>query len=74
MAKICKFIIDGLKIRSCVNLKFNEFMGSFIQVKMLKIRYFGHVMRAHQCLEKVIMLGITAGARKKREAVYAMAG
>ena len=33
--------------------------------KMLKIRYFGHVMRAHQYLEKYIMLGITGGARKK---------
>ena len=33
--------------------------------KMLKMRYFGHVMRAHQSLEKDIMLGITAGARKK---------
>ena len=32
---------------------------------MLKMRYFGHVMRAHQSLEKGIMLGITAGARKK---------
>ena len=29
------------------------------------MRYFGHVMRAHQSLEKDIMLGITAGARKK---------
>ena len=33
--------------------------------KMLKIRYFEHVMRAHQSLEKDIMLGITGGARKK---------
>ena len=33
--------------------------------KMLKMRYFGHVMRAHQSLEKDIMLGITVGARKK---------
>ena len=32
---------------------------------MLKMRYFGHVMRAHQSLEKDIMLGITAGTRKK---------
>ena len=32
---------------------------------MLKMRYFGHVMRAHQSLEKYIMLGITAGERKK---------
>ena len=32
---------------------------------MLKMRYFGHVMRAHQSLKKDIMLGITAGARKK---------
>jgi hypothetical protein len=33
--------------------------------KMLNMRHFGHVMRAHQSLEKDIMLGITAGARKK---------
>ena len=33
--------------------------------KTLKMRYFGHVMRPHQSLEKDIMLGITAGARKK---------
>ena len=33
--------------------------------KMRKMRYFGHVMRAHQSLEKDIMLGIIAGARKK---------
>jgi hypothetical protein len=33
--------------------------------KMLKILYFGHVMISHQSLEKDIMLGITAGARKK---------
>ena len=33
--------------------------------KMLKMRYFGHVMRAHQSLEKYIMLGITGGAREK---------
>ena len=26
---------------------------------------FGHVMRGHQSLEKYIMLGITAGVRKK---------
>jgi hypothetical protein len=32
---------------------------------MLKMRYFGHVMRAHQSLEKDIMLGITGGARRK---------
>ena len=32
---------------------------------ILKMRYFGHVMRAHQSLEKDIMLGIIAGARKK---------
>ena len=32
---------------------------------MMKMRYFGHVMRAHQSLEKVIMVGITAGARKR---------
>ena len=29
------------------------------------MRYFGHVMRVHQSLEKDIMLGITGGARKK---------
>ena len=34
---------------------------------MLKVPYFGHVMRAHQSLEKDIMLGITGGARKKGE-------
>ena len=33
--------------------------------KMLKMRYFVHVMRAHQSLEKDIMLGITGGAGKK---------
>ena len=33
--------------------------------KMLKMRYFGHMMRAHQSLEKNIMLGITGGARKE---------
>jgi hypothetical protein len=33
--------------------------------KMLKMRYFEQVMRAHQSLEKDIMLGITGGARKK---------
>ena len=32
--------------------------------KMLRMRYFGHMMRAHQSLEKYIMLGITAGVRK----------
>ena len=32
---------------------------------MLKMRYSRHVLRAHQSLEKDIMLGITAGARKK---------
>ena len=32
---------------------------------MLKMRYFGQVMRAHQSLEKYIKLGIPAGARKK---------
>ena len=29
------------------------------------MRYFRHVMGAHQSLEKDIMLGITGGARKK---------
>ena len=29
------------------------------------MRYFGHVMRAHQSLEKNIMLRVTAGVRKK---------
>ena len=29
------------------------------------MRYFRQVMRAHQSLEKGIMLGITGGARKK---------
>ena len=33
--------------------------------KMMKMRYFGPVMGAHQSLEKYIMLGISAGARKK---------
>ena len=33
--------------------------------KMLKMCYFLHVMRAHQSLEKDIILGITGGARKK---------
>ena len=33
--------------------------------RTLKMRYFGHVMRTHQSLEKYIMLGITGGARKK---------
>ena len=33
--------------------------------RMLKMRYFGHVMRTHQSLEKDIMLGITAGETKK---------
>ena len=33
--------------------------------KILKMRYFGQVMKAHQSLEKYIMLGITAGERKK---------
>ena len=39
--------------------------------KMLKIRYFGHVMRTHQSLEKDIMLGITAGARIKGKPIGA---
>ena len=34
---------------------------------MLKMRYFGHVMRVHQSLEKDVMLGITGGARKKEK-------
>ena len=38
--------------------------------KILKMRYFGHVMRAHQSLEKYIMLGITAGERGPPYAVY----
>ena len=33
--------------------------------KMLRMRYFEHVMGAHQSLAKGIMLGITGGARKK---------
>jgi hypothetical protein len=33
--------------------------------KMLKMQYFGYVMRAHQSLEKDIMLGRTAGTRNK---------
>ena len=33
--------------------------------KMLKVRYFGQIMREHQSLEKDIMLGIAEGARKK---------
>ena len=37
--------------------------------KMLKVRYFEHVMRPHQSLEKDIMLGITGGARKKGKPV-----
>ena len=31
------------------------------------MQYFGHVMRANQSLEKDILLGITAGARKKEK-------
>ena len=31
------------------------------------MRYFGHVMRTHQFLEKNIMLGITGGSRKKEK-------
>ena len=33
--------------------------------KMLKMRYFGHVMKTHQPPEEDIMLRITAGASKK---------
>ena len=33
--------------------------------KMVKMRYFGHVIRACQYLEKYMILGIAAGARKK---------
>jgi hypothetical protein len=33
--------------------------------KILKMPYFEHVMKAHQSLDKDIMLGITGGARKK---------
>jgi hypothetical protein len=42
--------------------------------KMLKLLYFGHLMRAYQFLEKDIMLGITAGVRKKRVTPYAVDG
>jgi hypothetical protein len=34
---------------------------------MLKMRYSGYVMRAHQPLEKDIMPGISAGAMKKEK-------
>ena len=36
-----------------------------VLTKMLQIRYFGHVTRANQSLDNAIMLGITAGTRKK---------
>ena len=39
-----------------------------------KMQYFGHVMRAHQSLEKNIMLRITAGTRERMEASYAVDG
>ena len=35
-----------------------------VMTKMLRVRYFGHVMRTHQSLEKDIMLGINAGTRR----------
>ena len=31
---------------------------------MLKMLYFGHVIRTHQALEKYLILGITAGAEE----------
>ena len=40
-------------------------MSLEVVTEILKMMYLGHVMRAHQSLEKDIMLGITAGARKK---------
>jgi hypothetical protein len=48
------------KVRS--NIFFSE-----VLTKMLKMLYFVHVMKAHQYLEKYIMLGIITGARKKGE-------
>ena len=53
MAENCK--CRGQKVRPNISLE--------AMTKMQKMRYFGHVMRAHQSSEKDIMLGITAGAR-----------
>ena len=49
-------------------------MGQFMGLVLSSVEYaiFGHVMRAHPSLEKDIILGITAEARKK--APYAVHG
>jgi hypothetical protein len=57
MAENCKSVKKMQKVRPNISLE--------SLTKILKMRHFGHVMRAHQSLEKYIKLGITAGARKK---------
>ena len=60
MVENSKNIVDkkeNKEILFCISLE--------AMTKMLKMQYFGHAMRAHQSLEKDIMLGITAGTRKK---------
>ena len=53
------------KTNKDISLKVTSNISLEAITKWLKMRYFGRVMRTHQSLEKCIILGITAGARKK---------
>ena len=65
MAENSKSVVDKKESKQKILQKVEPYISLAELTKMLKMRYLGHVMRTYQSLEKDIMLGITAGARKK---------
>ena len=62
MAENSKSVVDRKQNKEILQ-KVRPNLSLEARTKMLKMRYFGHVMRAHQSLEKYIMLGIPEGGR-----------
>ena len=64
MGENTKNIVDRKEIKKMLQ-KVRHNISLEAMINLLKMRYFGHVMREHQSLEKDTMLGITTGARRK---------
>ena len=52
-----KSVVDRKEINQILQ-KVRPNISLEVMTQMMKMRYFGHVMRAHQSLEEDIMLGI----------------
>ena len=74
MAENYNSIIDRKENKQKILQKVRPDFSLEFMTKMKKMLYLRHVVRAHLCLEKYIMLGITGGAKKKGEALYAVNG